>query len=214
MVQSTDMVRSTSTSMLVRGAVAAVLGIFAIAWPGITLAALVVLFAVYVFGDALGQFHRAFASDRSGPVAGHVLLGVLDIAAGVVALAWPGITAFVLAIWIAAWAVVTGVIEIGAAVGSHGSGGLRLSVALLGVASVLFGIVVFAHPYAGALSLALLFGLFLLVYGVNLLVTGARAHRDALTGGEPTGGAAGWTGLGRHADAAGQRTDRPTSSPR
>jgi uncharacterized membrane protein HdeD (DUF308 family) len=200
--------------MLVRGTVAVVLGIFAIVWPGITLAALVVLFAVYVFCDAFGQFYRAFASDRAGPVAGHVLLGVLDIVAGVVALAWPSITAFVLAIWIAAWAVITGVIEIGSAIASHGSGGLRLSLALLGVASVLFGVVVFAHPYAGALSLALLFGLFLLFYGVNLLVTGGQSHRDRLTGGQPTGGAAGWTGLGRHADAAGQRADRPTSNPR
>ncbi|OHV40068.1 hypothetical protein BCD49_10450 [Pseudofrankia sp. EUN1h] len=207
------MVRSTSTSMLVRGTVAVILGIFAIAWPHITIAALVVVFAVYVFCDAFGQFHRAFASDRAGPVAGHVLLGLLDITAGIVALVWPGITAFVLAIWIAAWAVVTGVVEIGSAVASHGTGGLRLSLGLLGVASILFGIVVFAHPYAGALTLALLFGLFLLVYGVNLLVTGSRMHRGDLAGGRPAVGAAGWSGAGRRADAT-QRADRPTSSPR
>ncbi|WP_241834747.1 HdeD family acid-resistance protein [Pseudofrankia asymbiotica] len=193
--------------------IALIMGIFAIAWPGVTIAVLVALFAIYVFCDAFGQFHRAFASDRAGPVAGHVLLGVLDIVAGIVALAWPGITAFVLTVWIAAWAVVTGVIEIGSAVASRGTSGLRLSLGLLGVASVLFGIVVFAHPYAGAVSVALLFGLFLLVYGVDLLVTGGRMHRDQQAGGHLDTGATGWTGLGRHADTR-RQADRPTSSPR
>ncbi|MDT3443994.1 MULTISPECIES: HdeD family acid-resistance protein [unclassified Pseudofrankia] len=207
------MVRSESTSLLVRGTVAVILGIFAIAWPSITIATLVALFAIYVFCDAIGQFYRAYASDRGGSVAGHVLLGLLDIAAGIVALAWPSITVFVLAIWVAAWAVVTGVIEIGSAVASERPGGLRLSLGLLGVASILFGIVVFTHPYAGALSLALLFGLFLLVYGVNLLVTGGTLRREAMAGGRPAAGTAGWTGLGRHAEAP-RGADRPTSSPR
>jgi len=206
------MVKSVSTSMLVRGTVAVIMGIFAIAWPSITVAVLVALFAVYVFCDAFGQFYRAFSGDRAGPTAGHALLGVLDIAAGVVALVWPGITAFVLTIWIAAWAVVTGIVEIGSAVAADGRSSMRLSLGLLGVASVLFGIVVFTHPYAGAVSLALLFGLFLLVYGVDLLVTGSRLRRDSMAGAQPGIGTSGWTGGGRGADAT-RRADFPASKP-
>lgn len=59
---------------------------------------------------------RAFSSDRAGPVAGYVLLSVLSVAAGVVALAWPGITALVLTIWVAAWALVTGIVEVAMAI--------------------------------------------------------------------------------------------------
>jgi short repeat uncharacterized protein DUF308 len=56
---------------------------------GITIGAFI-LFAVYTF----------------------VAAGMDDVATGVVALAWPGIAALALVIWVAAWALVTGVAEI------------------------------------------------------------------------------------------------------
>ncbi len=70
-------------------------GIIAIAWPGVTVLALVILFAVYAFIDAGLQTARAFSSGTAGPVFGHLLLALIDLAAGVIALVWPGPTALV-----------------------------------------------------------------------------------------------------------------------
>src|SRR6202044_3073943 len=98
--------KSMSTSMIVTGALAIVAGIIALAWPSVTVLALVILFAVYAFSDSVVQGTRAFSSGAAGPVVGHMLLGLVDIAAGLVAIIWPGPTALVLVIVVAAWAVV------------------------------------------------------------------------------------------------------------
>ena len=90
------MFKSTSTQLIVLGVLAVIVGIIAIAWPGVTVLALVILFAVYAFMDAGLQMARAFSSGSAGPVFGHLLLGLVDLAAGVIALVWPGPTAFVL----------------------------------------------------------------------------------------------------------------------
>jgi uncharacterized membrane protein HdeD (DUF308 family) len=90
------MLNSRSIWLILLGVLAIIVGILALAWPGVTILALVVLFAVYAFIAAGLQAARAFSSDRAGPVFGHLLLALIDLAAGVVALVWPGPTAFVL----------------------------------------------------------------------------------------------------------------------
>ena len=105
------MFKSSSTSLILLGILAVIVGIFAIAWPGVTILALVILFAIYAFMDAGLQAARAFSGRGAGPVFGHLLLGLIDLAAGVVALVWPAPTAFVLVIVVAAWALVGGVAE-------------------------------------------------------------------------------------------------------
>jgi uncharacterized membrane protein HdeD (DUF308 family) len=102
---------SISNSLLWRGLLAIVLGVVSVAWPNVTVGALVILFAVYAFSAAAWDAVRAFSSDRAGPVLGWLLLSLLSIAAGIVALAWPGITALVLAVYVGVWAVVTGIVE-------------------------------------------------------------------------------------------------------
>jgi uncharacterized membrane protein HdeD (DUF308 family) len=71
----------------------------------------VLLFAVYAFIAAAADATRAFSGDRAGPVAGYLLLALLSVVAGVIAIAWPGITALVLTLWVAAWAAATGIVE-------------------------------------------------------------------------------------------------------
>jgi uncharacterized membrane protein HdeD (DUF308 family) len=81
------MFKSSSTSLILLGILAIVIGIMAIAWPGVTILALVVLFAVYAFMDGALQASRAFSSRSAGPVLGHLLLAVVDVVAGIFALA-------------------------------------------------------------------------------------------------------------------------------
>src|SRR5947207_12759085 len=109
------MFKSTSTSLILYGVLAIIVGIIAIAWPGVTILALVILFAVYAFIAAGLQAMQAFSSRTAGPVFGHLLLGLIDLAAGVVALAWPGPTALVLVLIVATWAVAGGLYEFFAA---------------------------------------------------------------------------------------------------
>src|SRR5580658_971159 len=129
------MFKSSSTSLILLGILAVIFGIFAIAWPGVTILALVILFAIYAFSLAGLQGARAFSSRRAGPVFGHLLLGLIDLAAGVFALAWPAPTAFVLVIVVAAWALAGGFAEVFAGFLSGESAGARAMFILAGLVS-------------------------------------------------------------------------------
>jgi uncharacterized membrane protein HdeD (DUF308 family) len=165
-----------TASLFWRGLLAVAIGVVAIAWPGIPIGAFVILFAIAAFVSGIMQATRAFSSDTAGQV-GHLLLALIDAAAGVVALAWPGITAYVLTIWIGAWAVVSGAVEFALAFASNETGGERALFGLGGLVSIALGIVLFARPDIGAVSLAEVFGLFSFVYGISGIVASISAHR-------------------------------------
>jgi uncharacterized membrane protein HdeD (DUF308 family) len=171
------MFKSTSTSLILLGVLAVIVGVIAIAWPGVTILALVILFAIYAFMDAGLQAARAFSSRNAGPVLGHLLLGLIDLVAGVVALVWPGPTALVLVIVVAAWAVVGGLAEIFAGFQSGETAGTRTMFIIAGLVSVAFGIVLCARPGVGAVTLALLFGLYSMIYGFSQITAGVQARQ-------------------------------------
>jgi uncharacterized membrane protein HdeD (DUF308 family) len=165
----------TSTWLIVRGAAGFLLGILAFLWPGITIAVLVGMFAAYAIIDGVTNlilgFSHAPGQRRSWPLA---VQGVFGVAAGIMTLIWPGMTAFVLILFIGAWAVVTGIFEIAAAIRLrrviHGEWLLALS----GVFSVLFGLVLFAFPAAGALAIAWTLGAYTAASGIVLIALGIR----------------------------------------
>jgi len=175
------MFKSLSTSLIWRGILAVAVGIIALAWPQVTVLALVIVFAVYAFIAAGLEAVRAFSSRKAGSVFGHLLLGLVDLAAGVVALAWPGPTALVLVLIVGIWAVTTGVVEIAAAFGKGEPAGTRAMFILGGLVSIAFGVVLCARPGVGAITLALLFGLFNLIYGTWALVQGIELRRTGKT---------------------------------
>ena len=187
------MFKSLSTSLIVRGILAIGVGIIALAWPQVTVLALVIMFAVYAFIAAGLEAVRAFSSGKAGPVLGHLLLGLVDLAAGVVALAWPGPTALVLVLVVGIWAVTAGIVEIAAAFHAGEQAGTRAMYILGGLVTIAFGVVLCARPGIGAITLALLFGLFNLVYGTWALVQGIelrhtrKAVQSAVEGTGPAG---------------------------
>jgi len=139
-------------SLVVRGVAALLFGVLTIMWPGITLTALVFLFAAYALIDGIvniaGMVKAIHRHDRWGVL---LLEGIVGVAAAAVAVAWPAITAVALVYLIAAWAIVTGGFEVAAAVRlrKHVSGEWLL--ALSGIASLVFGILLMiaAHGCAG-----------------------------------------------------------------
>ncbi len=170
-----------STSLILRGVLAVVVGVIAFGWPGITILALVILFAIYAFMDAGFEGVRAFSSAAAGPVIGHLLLGLVDLAAGVVAIVWPGPTALVLVLVVGIWAFTGGFFEIFAGFQAGETAGTRALFIIAGLVSVAFGVVVFARPGLGAATLALLFGLYSFIYGISLITMGIDARRTGKT---------------------------------
>jgi uncharacterized membrane protein HdeD (DUF308 family) len=175
------MFKSATTALILLGVLAIIVGIIALAWPGVTILALVILFAIYAFTVAGLQAARAFRSGSAGPVFGYLLLGLVDLAAGVIALVWPGPTALVLVLVVGIWAFVGGFFEIIAAFQGGETAGTRALFIVGGLVSVAFGVVLFARPGVGAVTLALLFGLFSLIYGVSQITTGVELRRNAQT---------------------------------
>jgi uncharacterized membrane protein HdeD (DUF308 family) len=162
-------------SLVIRGVLGILVGILTFIWPGITLAALVFLFAGYSLVDGAmsiaGAVRSAAAHERWG-----VLLfeGIVGIGVAVITVLWPAITALSLVYVMAAWAVVTGVAEIVAAVRLRKYISGEWLLVLGGIASVVFGVLVAAVPLAGALVIALWFGAYALVFGVILVALGFR----------------------------------------
>lgn len=171
------MFKSLSTSLILRGILASAVGILAVAWPGVTVFALVIMFAVLAFIAAGLQAMRAFSSPKAGPVAGHLLVGLVDLAAGVIALSWPVPTALVLVLIVAAWAVAGGLSEFVTGFRTGEAAGTRALYVLGGLVSIAFGVVLFARPVMGAVTIALLFGMFNLAYGVWQFVAGIELRQ-------------------------------------
>jgi uncharacterized membrane protein HdeD (DUF308 family) len=165
-----------------RGIFALVLGVIAVVWPGITVGAFVILFAIYAFIAAGTEAARAFRSDGAGAVTGRLLLAALDVVAGVAALAWPGMTALALVWLLAIWAFAAGFTEVAMAFAAGESAGERALLGLGGMVSIALGVVFALRPDIGAVSIAQVYGLFSIVAGVSALVMAANVGDRTTTG--------------------------------
>ncbi|MEU8799774.1 HdeD family acid-resistance protein [Spirillospora sp. NPDC048819] len=163
--------------LAVRGAFAILFGVAAWVWPGITVWALVVLFGAYALVDGLIALVEAFRGTTGAPRGLLALSGVAGIALGVAAMAWPGITAFVLLMLIAAWAVATGLMEIVAAIALRKELRGEWAYVLTGAISLLFGILLFVWPVSGALAVVWLIGFFSILFGAAMIGAAFRLRR-------------------------------------
>jgi uncharacterized membrane protein HdeD (DUF308 family) len=177
------MFKTLAASLLWRGILAVVIGLVSIIWPGITIGAFVILFAVYCILLAVIDAARGFGSHRAGSVVWYLLLAVLSLLAGVIAFFLPGVTALVLTLWVAAWAVITGIVEVAMAFLRGETAGERALWAVTGLISLVFGIVIAIHPGNGAVALATVFGFFALIYGISDIVMSFQVRGLAKTGG-------------------------------
>jgi uncharacterized membrane protein HdeD (DUF308 family) len=164
-----------------RGALALVLGVVFLLWPGITIATAVVLFAIYCFMDAFAALGRLFSADRTaGDRVLMILRTIVDVAAAIVAIAYPGPTAEALTLIIGIYVIIAGVIEISGsrALSRLGTGGAGWLVAG-GLLSIVAGVLLVIWPDIGAVTLAIVFGAYLAVYGGVLLLSAATAPKGA-----------------------------------
>lgn len=172
------MVRSLAQNwwlIVLRGVLAILFGLAAFVWPGITLLTLIVMFGVYAIVDgamAIGAgLSRAKDSQRWWTF---LVEGLLGIAAGVVALIWPGLATLVLLYMIASWAIITGVLEIAAAIRLRNEITNEWMLALGGLISVALGLLLFFQPAAGSLAIIWTIAAYALIFGVLLVILGFR----------------------------------------
>jgi len=162
-------------SLVLRGVLGVILGIVTFASPGITLAGIVILFGAYALLDGVFSVMGAVRAARDHEQWGVLVIeGIVGIGAAIVTMAWPAITVIALVYVIGAWAVITGVLELAAAIRlrRHITGEWML--ALGGIASLIFGIMMMLAPLAGALVIALWVGAYAFVFGIVLIALGLR----------------------------------------
>ena len=162
-------------TLVVRGILAVVFGILAIVWPGITLATLVIFFGAYILVD--GIFGMVGAIGSWGNRDDHWLLlleGLLGVGIGILTFRAPQVTGMVLLMFIAAWALATGVLEIVAAIRLRKEIQGEIWLILSGLASVVFALVLMIFPAAGALSLLWLISIYAVVFGIVLFAGGLK----------------------------------------
>jgi uncharacterized membrane protein HdeD (DUF308 family) len=162
-----------------RGSIALALGVVFLVWPNITIGTAVVLFAVFCFMDAIAALARLFsAGDSAGDRVLQILRAAVDVAAAIVAIAYPGPTALVLTIIIGVYLIVGGILELSGsgmlarfAVG--GTGWLVVG----GLMTIVAGVLIVVWPDLGVVTLAIVFGAYLAAYGVAWLIAAAMAPK-------------------------------------
>ncbi len=161
---------------MLRGVVAVLFGVLALAWPGLTLLWLVALFAAYALITGAVSVYGAVRNRASDGWWLPLMLGLIGIAAGIIAIVHPDLTALVLVLLMGANALVTGVLDIAIAIRLRKAIEHEWMLVLAGIASLVFGVLVFLFPGAGALALVWLIGFYAILSGALLLAAGFRAR--------------------------------------
>ena len=154
-----------------RGVAAIIFGILAIIWPGLVLLTLVTLFGAYALVDGVFSVISGIVSfgrnQRWWPA---LLRGIAGIIIGILTFFWPGTTALALLYLIAAWEIVTGTIEIIAAIQLRRIIPNEWVMIISGIASILFGLILVIFPGPGALGLVWLIGAYSIGFGILMIV--------------------------------------------
>jgi uncharacterized membrane protein HdeD (DUF308 family) len=158
-----------------RGVAAVIFGVVALIWPGQTLQILVLVFGAYALVDGIFSVIAGIAFRQYFERWWAVLLeGVAGILIGVLTFIYPNITALVLLYFIAAWALITGVFEIVAAIQLRRVITGEWAMILGGLLSILFGVLLFVFPGAGAVSVIWLIGIYAIFFGITLIIFAFR----------------------------------------
>src|SRR6266550_170811 len=159
------------------GALSIALGVLILVWPGISLFAPTIVFGAYALATGVVGLVSAFSGAEKGERGWLILSSLLGIAVGVMVLVWPDISALALLYVIGAYAVALGILAVVGAFWLPIDGGDTALMIVSGLVSILFGIVIFAKPGAGALVVLALIAAFALVTGITELVVAIGGKR-------------------------------------
>jgi len=159
----------------VRGVLTIVFGIVALIWPNVTSLALVLLFGAFVLTDGIFTVATGIASRKYFKRWWALLLeGLTGIVIAAITFIWPNITGLAMMYFIASWAVLTGIFEIAAAIEFRNLIPGEWTTVLMGILSIIFGIMLFVSPGAGALSIVWAIGFYAIFFGIMEIVFAFR----------------------------------------
>ena len=166
----------------VRGFIALLFGILLLFWPGVSLFVFAILFGAFAFVDGIFTLvaavnYKAGGGHRTWLFVRGILGGILGIIVGIVTFFWPAITELALILLIAAWAFVTGIMELVFAFTSVRETGAKWLFAVSGILSIILGILLLVRPVAGILVVIWAIGAYAILAGIVLIVLGFRLRR-------------------------------------
>ncbi len=165
-----QLMKNYGTMFLFRGLAALAFGIIALVWPKMTLFALVLVFGIFAVISGISAIAMALRHREEHAWGLLLFEGILGVLVGAIALVWPGITALAFLYLLAAWAIMTGILEIIAPLSFPMSGGRAVLMVLAGVVSVAFGVLIASQPASGLLALVWLIGLYAIAEGILYIV--------------------------------------------
>lgn len=165
--------------ILLRGVAAIVFGVLTFIWPGVSLVTLVLLYGAYALADGVVALAAAIRGGSPAPRWWLVVVGLLGIAAGLLTLVVPGITALMLLFFIAFWSIAIGAMQIAGAIRLRKEIDNEWLLIASGVISILFGVVLLVQPGVGALGLVLVIGAFAFVHGIALVMFALKLKNHA-----------------------------------
>jgi uncharacterized membrane protein HdeD (DUF308 family) len=188
---ASDVQTDSATAMLaqnwwlftLRGLFAIIFGCLALAFPGPTMLSLVLLFAAYMLVDGIAEIISAVRAIRRKASWGFLIFaGLLNIAVGIGAFLWPGLTVLAFVLLVASWAIVTGVLMTAAAFRLNIEHG-RWWLVLGGLLSLAYGALLAFAPLIGAIVLTWWMGAYALAFGIALVILSfrlrSRQHQSA-----------------------------------
>jgi len=159
-----------------RGVAAVVFGVLALFWPGFSGLALVLVWGAYAFADGIFALGAGIFGKQAGTGSRWwlAITGLLGISSGLIAFFAPVFTAGVLLIFIAVWAIAIGIMSIVGAIQLRKEIEGEWFLILGGVFAILFGILMFLQPAAGALAVVWMIATFAIIFGVDLILLAMR----------------------------------------
>jgi uncharacterized membrane protein HdeD (DUF308 family) len=173
------------------GIIAVIFGIIALFFPGFILLLTVALLGLFVILMSLLSIAKGLShEEKTIPGWALVLFGIFGIIIGVAALLLPGITILIIVVWIAVWALLTGLTEIAHAIQMKGEPGSKRAVlAISGILSLILGIFLVFFPGIGAVVLIWVIGIYAVIFGILGIVYGFTLKKGTPTAAETAGSA-------------------------
>lgn len=164
--------------VVLRGILAILFGVAAFLMPGLAWLSLIVLFGTYAILDGVFAMMSGLISSRfSSRWWVFLVEGLVSVAAGAIALVRPDIASVALVWLIASWAIVTGILEIMAAIRLRKEITNEWMLGFVGFVSIVLGVLLFFQPAAGGLVITLMIGAYALIFGIALVALGFRLRK-------------------------------------
>lgn len=164
--------------LMFEGILAVLLGLFTFAYPGVTLALLVLFFGVYALIDGAVLVIRGLGSIKNDSKWWvHLLGGLVSLGAGFAVFVYPGLTVTVLFWIIAIWALATGLVRLFMAINLRKEIDDEWFLGLSGVVSILLGVLLMTNPGAGLTVLAWYIGAYALISGILAITLALRLRK-------------------------------------